>query len=46
MIYREVDDALLSDIKRLASRIDVDVEEHSRSVILKVYSQGPSHSKN
>ena len=46
MIYGEADDAILSDIKRLASRIDVEVEEHPRSVILKVYPQGTSHSKN
>jgi signal transduction histidine kinase len=46
MIYGETADALLSDIKRLASRIDVEVEEHPRSVILKVYPQGTSHSKN
>jgi signal transduction histidine kinase len=46
MIYGESADALLSDIKRLASRIDVQVEEHPRSVILKVYPQGTSHSKN
>jgi hypothetical protein len=46
MIYGEAADGLLSDIKRLASRIDVQVEEHQRSVILKVYPQGTSHSKN
>lgn len=46
MIYGDTADAVLSDIKRLASRIDVQVEEHSPSVILKVYPQGTSHSKN
>jgi hypothetical protein len=46
MIYGETADTLLSDIKRLASRIDVQVEEHQRSVILKVYPQDTSHSKN
>jgi signal transduction histidine kinase len=46
MIYGESADALMSDIKRLASRIDVEVEEHARSVILRVYPQGTSHSKN
>jgi signal transduction histidine kinase len=46
MIYGDAADAVLSDIKRLASRIDVQVEEHPRSVILKVYPQGTSHSKN
>jgi signal transduction histidine kinase len=46
MIYGDAADAVLSDIKRLASRIDVEVEEHPRSVILKVYPQGTSHSKN
>ena len=46
MIYGDAADTLLSDIKRLASRIDVQVEETHRSVILKVYPQGTSHSKN
>jgi signal transduction histidine kinase len=46
MIYGDTADAVLSDIRRLASRIDVQVEEHPRSVILTVYPQGTSHSKN
>ena len=46
MIYGEAADSILSDIKRLASRIDVQVEEHRQRVILKVYPQGTSHSKD
>ena len=46
MIYGDAADTLVSDIKRLASRIDVQVEEHQRSVILRVYPQGTSHSKD
>jgi hypothetical protein len=46
MIYGDTADALVSDIRRLASRIDVQVEQQDRSVILKVYPQGTSHSKN
>ncbi|MFN2636631.1 MAG: hypothetical protein ABR585_06380 [Gemmatimonadaceae bacterium] len=35
----------VSDIGRLASRIDVGVEEHAGTVILSVYPEGTSHSK-
>ena len=46
MIYGDAAETILSDIRRLASRIDVQVEEHDGSIILKVYPQGTSHSKN
>jgi signal transduction histidine kinase len=46
MIYGDNVDGIVSDIERLASRIDVGVEQHGRSVILSVLPEGKSHSKD
>jgi hypothetical protein len=46
MIYGDRRDALLADIRRLASLTGVGVEERGQSVILKVLPEGQSHSKD
>jgi hypothetical protein len=45
MIYGDAAAAVVSDIKRLASRIGVGVEQHGRSVILTILPEGNSHTK-
>jgi hypothetical protein len=45
MIYGDRASAVASDIKRLADRIGVDVEQHAERVILTVSPQGKSHSQ-
>jgi len=46
MIYGDRREAVLSEIRRLASLIGVSVEEHDQRVILKVLPEGKSHSKD
>ena len=46
MIYGDRASRLVSDIKRLADRIGVGVEEHAGRVILTVSPEGKSHSKD
>jgi hypothetical protein len=46
MIYGDGAAAVVSDIKRLASRIGVAVEQQGRSVILTILTEGKSHSKD
>jgi len=46
MIYGDRTSDLVSDIKRLADRIDVGVEQHAERVILTVSPEGKSHSKS
>jgi len=45
MIYGDRAGAFVSDIKRLADRIGVGVEQHAERVILTVSPEGKSHSK-
>jgi hypothetical protein len=46
MIYGDRREAVLSEIRRLASLIGVSVEEHDQRVILRVLPEGKSHSKD
>jgi len=46
MIYGDRREAVLSEIRRLASLIGVSVEEDDQRVILKVLPEGKSHSKD
>ncbi|HMI56036.1 MAG TPA: hypothetical protein VK494_07615 [Gemmatimonadaceae bacterium] len=45
MIYGDGAAAVVSDIERLASRIEAVVEQHGQRVILTVLPEGESHSK-
>jgi len=45
MIYGDGAAAVVSDIERLASRVDVSVEQSGQSVILTILPEGKSHSK-
>jgi hypothetical protein len=46
MIYGDRREAVLSEIRRLASLIGVSVEEHDQRVILKLLPEGKIHSKD
>ena len=46
MIYGDGAPALVADIQRLASLIDVSVEQREQRVILRVLPEGNSHSKD
>ena len=46
MIYGDRAAAIVSDIERLGSLIDVGVEQRGERVILKVLPEGKSHSKD
>jgi len=46
MIYGDRAAAIVSDIERLGSLIDVSVEQRGERVILKVLPEGKSHSKD
>ncbi|HKN57290.1 MAG TPA: hypothetical protein VJV97_00460 [Gemmatimonadaceae bacterium] len=46
MIYGDRAPSIVSDIERLASAVNVSVEQHGQRVILKVLPEGKSHSKD
>jgi hypothetical protein len=45
MIYGDRAPILVSDIKRLAERIGISVEQRAQRVILTILPEGKSHSK-
>jgi len=46
MIYGDRAPSIVSDIERLASAVNVSVEQHGQRVILTILPEGKSHSKD